>query len=218
MEYDYSKIVNFLYGKNNKMLNYVLETVLSTGFTLLDVSLKSEIIFLQKNKMEYFMLKDRERVLILPTKFLELSFNDNFGELWEISINVDNDVVISNIFNLSSLKGIMATTSTWHFNDGLFSQVVGRVMFIKNNDLEGVTNKETIEMFINSYFPRRRELFGDLYWDMDLFRKNNFINTSILERIQVNDGYKYEPFKELYIKHLNKSISNVKEKTKPSLF
>lgn len=218
MDFDYSKVVNFLYGKQVNKLNEVLKVIINNGFIMTNVDTSTKIIFLEKNGVDYFLLKRGKRVVILPANYYNLSFCDEFGEVIEISINNDGDIITSSIFNITNPNGVIATTTTWHFNDNLYSQVVGRVMFIEKEKMDIVQNKESIEMFINSYYPRRNDVFNDLYWDMESFRKNNFIETKVSERIQVNDGYSGEEFSSLYKKQIDKVLEIVKDKGKSSLF
>ena len=69
MQYDYSKIVAFLYGKEEKKLNDVLKEVLTDGFIMLDVSVPNKIILLEKNNMKYVLLKNKDRILIIPDTY-----------------------------------------------------------------------------------------------------------------------------------------------------
>ena len=41
MNYDYNKIVNFLFGKEIKALNSVIEEVINSRYTLIDVNTKN---------------------------------------------------------------------------------------------------------------------------------------------------------------------------------
>jgi len=216
MNYDYSKVVNFLYDKNVSKLNEVIKTIMNTGFTMTFVDTNSKIIFMNKNGVEYFLLKDKDRVLFLPHKFQTLSFSDDFGEIIEVNINEDGDIVTSNIFNLNG--GVVAATSTWHFANNLYTQNMGRFLFLKKEKLDIINNRETIESFINTYYLKRNGVLKDLYWDMESLRKSNFIEPLLSMRIQINDGYKEEPFDVLYKNYIDNIINIINEKNKPGLF
>ena len=215
MNYDFNKIISFFYGKNVNKLTEVLRVVLCDGFNMISVDSNQKIIYLQKNNVNYHLVKQEDRLLIYPEIYKSLSFTDEFGEVIEICLNIDGDVTVSRIFNAN--KGVCSTTSVWHYSDNLYTQVVARVMYIENEKLNVIDNRESIEMFINTYYLRRNEVFNSLYWDMDLLRKNNFISASLVERIQINDGYKKEAFEELYKRYLDK-VSLVLSEKKSSLF
>ena len=46
MNYDYNKIVNFLFGKEIKALNSVIEEVINSRYTLIDVNTKNKMFLL----------------------------------------------------------------------------------------------------------------------------------------------------------------------------
>lgn len=218
MQYDYGKVVTFLYGKEVSRLNDVMKVVLSNGFVMLDVNMNAKMILLEKNGLKYVLTKRNDRLIIFPDNYSALTFADDFGEIIEMSINTDGNVVVSNIFNSNVHPGVVATTSTWSYFDKLYSEVVSRVMFVKKDALESVNNRMSIEMFINEYYIHRNDVLSDLYWDFEMFRKNNFLEAVFSERIQINDGYSKEPFDDLYKRHMDKVLSVVSEKGKPSLF
>ena len=73
-------------------------------------------------------------------------------------------------------------------------------------------------MFLTKYYPLRNDVLNDLFWDMNLFRKNNFIEYKVFERIMISDGYSKDTFENFYNKHISKVLEIVKEKGKPGLF
>lgn len=218
MNYDYSKIVNFFYEKNIDKLNDVLKGVLSDGFMMLDVNINSRMILLEKNNVKYVLTKRENRLVLFPDNYRSVCFTDSFGELIEISINEEGNVIVSRIFNIDEPNGVVASTSTWHYEDKLYSEVVSRVMFIPHDKLEILENQESLEMFITKYYPLRNDVLNDLFWDMNLFRKNNFLEYKVFERIMISDGYSKDTFENFYKKHTSKVLEIVKEKGKPSLF
>lgn len=218
MDYDYSKIINFFYGKDINKLNDVLKVVLSNGFMMLDVNMSNRMILLEKNNVKYILTKKDKRLVIFPDNYRSVCLTEAFGEVVEININDEGNVVVSSIFNIESPKGVVASTSTWHYEDNLYNEVVSRVMFISQDKLEIIENQESIEMFLSKYYSLRNDVLNDLYWDMEMFRKNNFLEAKVLERIMVSDGYTKDTFENFYKKHTDKVLSVVKEKGKPSIF
>ena len=58
MNYDYNKIVNFLFGKEIKALNSVIEEVINSRYTLIDVNTKNKMFLLNEkntNTNYYFI-------------------------------------------------------------------------------------------------------------------------------------------------------------------
>lgn len=218
MNYDYSKIINFFYGKNINKLNDVLKVVLSDGFIMLDVNVNARMILLEKDNVKYVLTKKGNRLVLFPDNYRSVCFTDSFGELIEININEEGNVIVSRIFNIDEPNGVVASTSTWHYEDNLYSEVVSRVMFIPHDKLEILENQESLEMFLTKYYPLRNDVLNDLFWDMNLFRKNNFIEYKVFERIMISDGYSKDTFENFYKKHTSKVLEIVKEKGKPSLF
>lgn len=218
MEYDYSKIVEFFFGKRNNKLNEVLKNVVGDGFLMLDVNVPNRIILLEKEKKKYIMIKREERLVIFPDNFRSICFFEEFGEVIEISINQDGNVVVSRIFRSEEPKGIISSTSTWHYEDNMYNEVASRVMFIEQDKLEIIENQETIEMFLSKYYPLRNDILSDLFWDLNLFRKNNFLDAKVIERVMVSDGYSKDSFEMFYKKHREKVLSTVREKGKNGLF
>lgn len=218
MEYDYSKIINFFYGKNINKLNDVLKVVLSDGFVMLDVNVNAKMILLEKNNIKYVLTKRGSGLVIFPDNYRSVCLSDAFGELIEINTNDEGNVIVSKIFCLDNPGGVVSSTSTWHYEDNLYTEVVGRVMFIEYEKIEILQNQDSLEMFLSKHYPLRNDVLNDLYWDLDLFRKNNFLEYKVFERIMVSDGYSKDTFENFYKKHTSKVLSTVKEKGKPGLF
>lgn len=218
MEYDYSKIVEFYFGKKINKLNDVLKNVINDGFLMLDVNVPNKVILLEKNAKKYIMVKREERLVIFPDNFRSICFFEDFGEVIEININQDGNIIVSRIFRNEDPKGVIASTSTWHYEDKMYNEVVSRVMYIEQEKLEIIENQQTIEMFLTKYYPLRNDILNDLFWDLNLFRKNNFLDIKVMERIMISDGYSKDTFESFYKKHKEKVISTVKEKGKTSLF
>lgn len=216
--YDYSKIVEFIYGKKEDKLNDVLKYLLSNDYLMLDVHIQNKVILLEKNKNKYVMLKKDNRILILPINFNSVCLTEEFGELTEICINQDGYVIISKIFNTEAPKGVGAYTSAWRYESNLYNEVVGRVMFIKQEKIEVIENQESLEMFINKYYDLRNDILNDLYWDLTLFAKNNFLDVNLSQRIMASDAFNTDKFDVLYKKHREESLKLIAEKGKSSLF
>lgn len=218
MEYDYSKIVEFYFGKRINKLNDVLKNVISDGFLMLDVNVPNRVILLEKNRKKYIMVKREERLVIFPDNFRSICFFEEFGEIIEMNINQDGNVVVSRIFRSEDPKGVIASTSTWHYEDNMYNEVVSRVMFIEQDKLEVIENQQTIDMFLEKYYSLRNDILSDLFWDLNLFRKNNFLDAKVMERIMISDGYLKDSFENFYKKHREKVLSTVIEKGKNGLF
>lgn len=218
MDFDYSKIVNFFFGRNINKLNDVLKVVLESGFMMLDVNMNNRMILLEKNDLKYILAKRNDRLVIFPDNYRSVCLTEEFGELIEIIINDEGNVTVSKIFNLDEPSGVVASTSTWRYEDGLYIEVVSRVMFIEKEKMDIIENQESIEMFLSKYYPLRNDVLNDLYWDFNILRKNNFIEPKVFERIMISDGYTKDKFEVFYKKHMDKVLSVVKEKGKPSLF
>ena len=201
MQYDYSKIVGFLYGKQIEKLNDVLKYLLYNEFVMLDVNVKTKMILLEKNNLKYVLFKLSDRLLIIPDNYRSLCLYDEFGEIVEINFNDEGNIVVSKLFREMVSKGVAAITSTWHYEDGMYNEVVGRAMFISQDKLENTLNDESLDMFLNKYHDLRNDILNDLFWDLTLFAKNNFIEVKISERIMVSDGFNKDKFENLYKKH-----------------
>ena len=127
-------------------------------------------------------------------------------------------VILSKIFRCEDPNGVIASTSTWHYEDNMYNEVVSRVMFIEQEKIEILENQQTLDMFLSKYYPLRNDILNDLFWDLNLYRKNNFLDAKVMERIMVSDGYSKDTFESFYKKHKEKVISTVKEKGKSGLF
>jgi len=219
MDIDYNKIVSFLLGKSVSSISHVLKEVLTTGYRLMDVDNENKIIYLKSldTSKDYYMIRRMQNIIIIPEGYSNLSLGEEFGEILEISINDDSDVVLSSIKEIKNPNGVCVTTSTWHNNDDKYTQVVGRVMYITRDNISSLINKESIEMFLINYNSKRTGIFKDLYWDMTSLLKSSFIEIKINERVQVNDGYTKESFEELY-KRWNMEVNKIVTKKGSSLF
>jgi len=217
MEYDYNKIVCFLFGRQVNKLNEVLKYNISNDFLMLDVNIPNKVILLEKDNLKYVMYNDNNKVMIIPDGYRSLCFSDDFGEIIEINTNGDGDIIVSKIFRYNN-SGAGAITSTWKYENGEYIEIVGRVMFIEQKELEIVENQDSIEMFLNKYSKLRNDVLNDLYWDLNMFAKNNFINVKLSERIMISDGFNKDKFEVLYKKHIDKAFKTIEEKSKPSLF
>ena len=216
MDFDYAKIINFFYGRNVDKLNDVLKVVLSDNFTMLDVNMQARAILLIKNNTKYILTKRENRLIIFPDNYRGVCLTEQFGELIEISINDEGNVIVSKIFNSDDPKGVVAMTSTWHYEEKMYIEVVCRVMFVEQEKLDVIENKQSIEMFLSKYYPLRNDVLNDLYWDFNALMKNVFIKPKVFERIMVSDGYTRDKFEEFYKKQTNKALNIVKEKGKIS--
>lgn len=215
--YDINKIIEFICGKKIDKLNQIFE-VLLTEYKMIDVNQEKKIILLLKDDNKYYMFKAKDRILIIPINFNMISFVDDFKEISEISINSDNDIVISKIYNSIKYKGIFSTTSTWHFENGLYNEVVCRVMFVLSEKLNTIYNPENLDMFINKYYESRKDILRDLYWDFNSYLKNNFIDVKFSLRVISNDTYSKDNFLGLYNKQKEKIEEVINSKMKNSLF
>lgn len=218
MEYDYGKIVDFIFGKRNESLYEIIKYILSKEFTMLDVNIPNKMILLQKKEFKYVIFKEKDRILIIPDNYKSLCLTDDFGEILEISINNDGNISISKIFNLDKPRGIAATTSTWNYESKLYSEVVGRALFVDYEKLNSIYSHESLDMFLNKYYELRTDVLKDLFWDLTLFLKNNFIETNISERVMISDGFSKDKFEILYKKHIDKVFETIDKKEKPGLF
>ena len=54
---------------------------------------------------------------------------------------------------------------------------------------------------MKSFYEKRKGIFSDLYWDMDLLTKNIFIDAKRIERININNG-NADKFDVIYNKYL----------------
>ena len=75
------------------------------------------------------------------------------------------------------------------------------MMIINSEDIEKISDRYTIETFLKSFYEKRRGIFSDLYWDIDLLTKNIFIDAKRIERVNINDSNS-DKFNVLYNKYL----------------
>lgn len=202
MNYDYNKIVNFLFGKEIKALNSVIEEVINSRYTLIDVNTKNKMFLLnEKNTNTSFILEKRGNgILIAPDLYSNLNFSDNFIELTEVSINENNgDAIVSKIFKQDDK--LVAFTTSWHYSNDSYTEAINKMMIINSDDIEKISDRYTIETFLKSFYEKRKGIFSDLYWDMDLLTKNIFIDAKRIERININNG-NADKFDVIYNKYL----------------
>lgn len=214
MNINYGKVVDFLLPSNvnKKGLNIVLEEVLN-NYYMIDVNSNIRAISLSSkiDKKPYVISSRNSGIMMATVQYKTLNFTDDFGEIIEMRCNEDNDVVLSSIIQYDNPKGICISVSIWHNEEeNKFTQVSGRIFFIGYDDLSIIKNKLSIEMFINQYQLKRNDIYCDLYWDMYSLTKAEFINIKNNERIQINDGYNKETFKDLYKKYIEKVSKTVK--------
>ena len=71
MNYDYNKIVNFLFVLQIKALNSVIEEVINSRYTLIDVNTKNKMFLLnEKNTNTSFILEKSDNgILIEPNLY-----------------------------------------------------------------------------------------------------------------------------------------------------
>lgn len=208
MDINYSKVVDFLLpiDTSKRGLNIILEEILN-NYYMTDVNSNIRFVSLlsKLNKNPYILSKRGNGIMIASSNYKTLNFTDDFGEIIEIRCNEDNEVILSSISQYSNPKGICVSVSIWHNEDeNKFTQVSGRILFIDYDDLLTIKNRFSIEMFINKYQVKRNDIYCDLYWDMYSLTKEEFINIKKNMRIQINDGYTKETFKDLYKKYNNK--------------
>jgi hypothetical protein len=208
MDIDYKKIIVFLFNDNSKKtgLDIVLKEILKK-YCMVNVDQFNKTILLKSRKTErdFILRKRKNSIIILPSDYMKLSLNEDFEEIIEIRLNDDNDVVVSNINVNDNPKGIYVSGSNWHNEDNnTFTQVVGRVIFIDNESLTALQNRQSIEMFIRKYDMLRNDVFCDLYWDITSLIKSIFVEPKKVFKVQVNDGFTKEEFNVLYEKYINK--------------
>lgn len=215
---DYSKIVNFILGeiKESKDIANVLKEVLK-NYCMIDVNQNEKIISLKsrKTKSDFIMKRRGKGIIIVSSNYRSFTMQDKFEEIIEIRVNDENNVVLSNVFQTEDGKGIATVGSNWKIaGNDQYTQTIGRMLYVDSNTLIQVANRTSLEMFINQYDLKRSEVFCDLYWDMTSFIKSLFVEPKGLYKIQINDGYFKEEFKELYPKLKNK----INEILNPKIF
>lgn len=185
MDFDYGKVVNFMLGVNSKQMVDALSTIISGNFNMIDVNGDIKKILLNSIKTnDNYVLLTRNGLVILPINSNVKYLTEEFIRIIEITINSDDDLVISEIS--SSNNGLVAFSSTWSFYNNVYDQLNGYIVFFDRNDISSMDSL-TIEMFLNQYYSKRSGVFNDLYWDIISYSRDTFVNSKINRREQVTE-------------------------------
>lgn len=183
MNFDYGKVVNFMLGVNSKQMVDALSTIINGNFNMIDVNSDIKKILLNSIKTnDNYVLLTRNGLVILPINSNVKYLTEEFIRIIEITINSDDNLVISEIS--SNNNGLVAFSSTWSFYNNVYDQLNGYIVFFDRNDISSMDSL-TIEMFLNQYYSKRSGVFNDLYWDIISYSKDTFINSKINRREQV---------------------------------
>lgn len=184
MDFDYGKVVNFMLGVNSKQMVDALSTIISGNFNMIDVNGDIKKILLNSIKTnDNYVLLTRHGLVILPINSNVKYLTEEFIRIIEITINSDDNLVISEI---SSNNGLVAFSSTWSFYNNVYDQLNGYIVFFDRNDISNMDSL-TIEMFLNQYYSKRSGVFNDLYWDIISYSRDTFVNSKINRREQVTE-------------------------------
>jgi hypothetical protein len=185
MDFDYSKVVNFMLGVNSKQMVDALSTIISGNFNMIDVNGDIKKILLNSIKTnDNYVLLTRNGLVILPINSNVKYLTEEFIRIIEITINSDDNLVISEIS--SNNNGLVAFSSTWSFYNNVYDQLNGYIVFFDRNDISSMDSL-TIEMFLNQYYSKRSGVFNDLYWDIISYSRDTFVNSKINRREQVTE-------------------------------
>ncbi len=185
MDFDYGKVVNFMLGVNSKQMVDALSTIISGNFNMIDVNGDIKKILLNSIKTnDNYVLLTRNGLVILPINSNVKYLTEEFIRIIEITINSDDDLVISEIS--SNNNGLVAFSSTWSFYNNVYDQLNGYIVFFDRNDISNMDSL-TIEMFLNQYYSKRSGVFNDLYWDIISYSRDTFVNSKINRREQVTE-------------------------------
>ena len=185
MDFDYGKVVNFMLGVNSKQMVDALSTIISGNFNMIDVNGDIKKILLNSIKTnDNYVLLTRNGLVILPINSNVKYLTEEFIRIIEISINSDDNLVISEIS--SNNNGLVAFSSTWSFYNNVYDQLNGYIVFFDRNDISNMDSL-TIEMFLNQYYSKRSGVFNDLYWDIISYSRDTFVNSKINRREQVTE-------------------------------
>lgn len=185
MDFDYGKVVNFMLGVNSKQMVDALSTIISGNFNMIDVNGDIKKILLNSIKTnDNYVLLTRNGLVILPINSNVKYLTEEFIRIIEITINSDDNLVISEIS--SSNNGLVAFSSTWSFYNNVYDQLNGYIVFFDRNDISNMDSL-TIEMFLNQYYSKRSGVFNDLYWDIISYSRDTFVNSKINRREQVTE-------------------------------
>lgn len=185
MDFDYGKVVNFMLGVNSKQMVDALSTIISGNFNMIDVNGDIKKILLNSIKTnDNYVLLTRNGLVILPINSNVKYLTEEFIRIIEITINSDDNLVISEIS--SNNNGLVAFSSTWSFYNNVYDQLNGYIVFFDRNDISSMDSL-TIEMFLNQYYSKRSGVFNDLYWDIISYSRDTFVNSKINRREQVTE-------------------------------
>ena len=185
MDFDYGKVVNFMLGVNSKQMVDALSTIISGNFNMIDGNGDIKKILLNSIKTnDNYVLLTRNGLVILPINSNVKYLTEEFIRIIEITINSDDDLVISEIS--SNNNGLVAFSSTWSFYNNVYDQLNGYIVFFDRNDISSMDSL-TIEMFLNQYYSKRSGVFNDLYWDIISYSRDTFVNSKINRREQVTE-------------------------------
>ena len=185
MDFDYGKVVNFMLGVNSKQMVDALSTIISGNFNMIDVNGDINKILLNSIKTnDNYVLLTRNGLVILPINSNVKYLTEEFIRIIEITINSDDNLVISEIS--SNNNGLVAFSSTWSFYNNVYDQLNGYIVFFDRNDISSMDSL-TIEMFLNQYYSKRSGVFNDLYWDIISYSRDTFVNSKINRREQVTE-------------------------------
>ena len=185
MDFDYGKVVNFMLGVNSKQMVDALSTIISGNFNMIDVNGDIKKILLNSIKTnDNYVLLTRNGLVILPINSNVKCLTEEFIRIIEITINSDDNLVISEIS--SNNNGLVAFSSTWSFYNNVYDQLNGYIVFFDRNDISSMDSL-TIEMFLNQYYSKRSGVFNDLYWDIISYSRDTFVNSKINRREQVTE-------------------------------
>lgn len=185
MDFDYGKVVNFMLGVNSKKMVDALSTIISGNFNMIDVNGDIKKILLNSIKTnDNYVLLTRNGLVILPINSNVKYLTEEFIRIIEITINSDDNLVISEIS--SNNNGLVAFSSTWSFYNNVYDQLNGYIVFFDRNDISSMDSL-TIEMFLNQYYSKRSGVFNDLYWDIISYSRDTFVNSKINRREQVTE-------------------------------
>ncbi len=185
MDFDYGKVVNFMLGVNSKQMVDALSTIISGNFNMIDVNGDIKKILLNSIKTnDNYVLLTRNGLVILPINSNVKYLTEEFIRIIEITINSDDNLVISEIS--SNNNGLVAFSSTWSFYNNVYDQLNGYIVFFDRNDISNMDSL-TIEMFLNQYYSKRSGVFNDLYWDIISYSRDTFVNSKINRREQVTE-------------------------------
>ena len=185
MDFDYGKVVNFMLGVNSKQMVDALSTIISGNFNMIDVNGDIKKILLNSIKTnDNYVLLTRNGLVILPINSNVKYLTEEFIRIIEITINSDDNLVISEIS--SNNNGLVAFSSTWSFYNNVYDQLNGYIVFFDRNEISSMDSL-TIEMFLNQYYSKRSGVFNDLYWDIISYSRDTFVNSKINRREQVTE-------------------------------